>query len=104
LLYATGGLALARISATNSFHDFENFPRGGAFDASGSSSDNAGWTVGSGAEPHWSVKAEYLYVNLGQVSTTGNVRIAAAPAASSALTSSFNLSTQIVRGRLNYKF
>jgi outer membrane immunogenic protein len=38
------------------------------------SETRAGWTVGGGVEwmfaPRWSVKAEYLYVDLGTFSTT----------------------------------
>jgi outer membrane immunogenic protein len=62
----------------------------------GSDSDTkVGWTVGGGAEyaftPNWSVKAEYLYVDLGKIDCAacgGHVK--------------FN--ENIVRGGINYKF
>jgi len=63
LLYATGGLALSRITVTNAFQD----SAGAVPAASSSSSDRAGWTVGGGAEwmfaPHWTIRAEYLYID-----------------------------------------
>jgi outer membrane immunogenic protein len=60
LPYVTGGLAYANVRAS------EGVP--GAFLGSGSDWV-VGWTVGAGLEakvaPNWSVKAEYLYVDLG---------------------------------------
>jgi outer membrane immunogenic protein len=59
------------------------------------SNTQAGWTVGGGAEyafaPNWTIKAEYLYVDLGKFNCTtcgANVK--------------FN--ENIVRAGLNYKF
>lgn len=57
LLYATGGLAYGHLSA-----DSPTIPVGWG-------STRAGWTVGAGVEAaidnHWSVKLEYLYMDLG---------------------------------------
>jgi outer membrane immunogenic protein len=65
----------------------------------------AGWTVGGGAEwmfaPHWSVKAEYLYVDLSDISSTipyaygGNT---------STLTGTAHDRENIARGGINYHF
>ncbi|MBB4426419.1 opacity protein-like surface antigen [Bradyrhizobium sp. CIR48] len=77
LLYATGGLAWAHVKAsldsshvrlTNNF-PIPGFP--GALDGHASASGyNIGYAVGGGGEwafaPHWSFKAEYLYLNLGR--------------------------------------
>jgi outer membrane immunogenic protein len=60
-----------------------------------------GWTVGAGVEaviaPRWSVKAEYLYVDLGKhgvfTDTIGPVRI----------TENIKMQTSIVRVGINYK-
>jgi len=64
MIYGTGGLAVADVDLS----DVTGF---GFFTAS-SHKTRAGWTVGGGAEwafaPKWSVKAEYLYVDLGTVS------------------------------------
>jgi len=71
LLYATGGLAVAKVETTDSVIDQLNTAE---FNTVSSSETRAGWTAGAGAEwkfaPHWSVKAEYLFVDLGQFSTT----------------------------------
>lgn len=56
--YITGGLALGDISASGP-------------GLTGTDTTNAGWTLGGGIEfaiaGHWTAKAEYLYVDLGQV-------------------------------------
>lgn len=66
LLYVTGGLAYGRVNSDASIvgtpPTVANFH--------GTSSDvRAGWTIGGGGEwafaPRWSIKAEYLYVDLG---------------------------------------
>jgi outer membrane immunogenic protein len=86
LPYVTGGLALGDIKAT--------LPG-----VAGTDTTNAGWTIGGGIEfaiaGHWTAKAEYLYVDLGNVScgiscgaTTQNV--------------SFN--ANLFRGGINYRF
>jgi outer membrane immunogenic protein len=70
------------------------------------SKTRAGWTLGGGTEwmflPKWSVKAEYLFMDLGSSSavlldTTGNF-----PASS--LTYQFTHRYNIVRVGLNYHF
>lgn len=57
-VFAAGGLAVGQVHAYDSL-----------FGGSGNGS-LAGWTIGGGAEvmisPHWSVRAEYLHVDLGE--------------------------------------
>jgi outer membrane immunogenic protein len=110
LLYATGGLAYGHFSA-----DVPSLP---VFWGS----TRAGWTVGAGAEVaidhNWSVKLEYLYVDLGNVGGNGG---AAGTTVSNALNtpslgfntvttttlaSTFNsrFSDNIFRVGLNYRF
>jgi outer membrane immunogenic protein len=88
LLYATGGAAYAREKL--SF-------RGGL--AGDTKADHLGWTAGGGVEwkfaPEWSVKAEYLYADLGRFKDN-NTFVIAAPLRNSDLT----LST--VRVGINY--
>jgi outer membrane immunogenic protein len=64
LLFATGGLAVGGVQGN--LHDFYAGP--GTINSS-SSSTNVGWTIGGGAavalSPRWTVKAEYLYADLG---------------------------------------
>ncbi|MBR0717963.1 outer membrane protein [Bradyrhizobium liaoningense] len=77
LLYATGGLAWAHVKASlDSSHVrlTNNFPIAGlpaALDGHAATSGfNIGYAAGAGGEwafaPQWSVKGEYLYLNLGR--------------------------------------
>jgi outer membrane immunogenic protein len=63
LVYATGGLALAHLDATDSLVNLDNPAETNTV---AGSETRAVWTVGGGVEwmfaPQWSVKAEYLYV------------------------------------------
>jgi outer membrane immunogenic protein len=73
LLYGTGGLAYGSVSASQAA--FENTVN---FATSASTNQTVtGWAAGAGAEwmlaHNWSVKAEYLHVDLGLVSTTSLV-------------------------------
>ena len=70
-----------------------------------------GWTAGVGTEyafgSGWSLKAEYLYVDLGRASTTSTNLAAFVPAVafpSSVYTHSVDLKSNIVRVGVNYKF
>jgi outer membrane immunogenic protein len=64
LFYATGGGAFANISRSDSVF----FPTSGTSTAASQSTTATGWTAGAGVEwafaPNWTVKAEYLYVDL----------------------------------------
>lgn len=80
--YVTGGLAVAEVEADNGF--------------SSGSDTVAGWTVGGGLEVkldrNWSVKGEYLYVDVGDTISTGGGDRATIE------------DMHIVRGGINYKF
>jgi outer membrane immunogenic protein len=101
LLYATGGVAYGETRFSNSF--VNNFNVGFA---GSSSQTRAGWTVGAGAEfliaPSWTVKAEYLYYNL------GNTRVVGVPFNQSpngfGADGVYQTSGNILRVGLNYKF
>ena len=66
LFYGTGGLALARVRYSDTF----NLP--GAVSAGSYNGVRTGWVLGAGAEwalnSAWTVKAEYLRVDLGSTS------------------------------------
>ncbi len=83
--YVTGGLAVGDIQAS-------------APGFAGGSATNAGWTIGAGLEfevaGHWTAKAEYLYVDLGNFNCT----------ACSATTQNVDFTANIFRGGLNYRF
>lgn len=103
LFYATGGLALTRLTVANTFSD--NFAPG----ATGGGSDSSirvGYVVGGGIErifsKDWSVKVEYLYVNFGSLTALG--LITNGGGYSQALNTSFDISAHIVRAGFNYHF
>jgi outer membrane immunogenic protein len=65
----------------------------------GASTTNAGWTVGAGLEfavaPRWTLKAEYLYVDLGKF----NCGVGCG-----APVDNVSFSTNLIRGGFNYRF
>jgi outer membrane immunogenic protein len=82
----------------------------GAPNVASFSHSKLGWTVGGGAElplwSQWSVKAEYLYVDLGRVTdafTTG-LDATQLPATSQTTSTSFKIHDHIVRFGLSYHF
>lgn len=95
LPYVTGGLAFGDIKAS--------IPTGPGQPAAfpGSSTTRAGWTIGAGVEyglaPNWSVKAEYLYVNLGSMDC-------GAACAGAGANDNVNFKVNIIRAGLNYRF
>jgi outer membrane immunogenic protein len=87
LLYGTGGLAYGELKGSDSL-----------FNTSGSKF-RTGWTVGAGIEkaiaPHWTVKGEWLYVNLGHA-----VLFDAAPG----IPETASFTANVFRGGVTYKF
>ena len=86
--YVTGGGAFGNINAST-----PGLP--------GAGTTNAGWTVGAGLEfavaPRWTVKAEYLYVDLGKFNC-------GASCAAGAATDNVSFTTNIIRAGVNYRF
>ena len=108
LLYGTAGLAYGEVNV-----GLDLYQRFGAAQGSGYSSHNStsvGWTAGGGAEwmflPNWTVKAEYLYYDLGYLQTNANFIAWSSPGAQ--LTYGSQGTTQftgnIVRAGVNYHF
>ncbi len=89
LPYVTGGLAVGDIKAT--------VPGFAGIDKT-----NAGWTAGGGLEfalsGPWTVKAEYLYVDLGKA---GCSVACGFPVGAN---NNVGLTTNVVRGGINYRF
>jgi outer membrane immunogenic protein len=89
LVYGTGGAAFGNVQA-----NFSNDPV--------SSATRTGWTAGVGVEvavaPHWSAKAEYLFVDLANGSCTTDCAIANIPNVA------VKFDESIVRAGINYKF
>jgi outer membrane immunogenic protein len=111
LIFATGGLAVTEVRISNSYTD--NAPSAGVGGAS-SNKMMIGWALGGGAEwaltQRWSLKAEYMHVNFGSVSTHGTVfcgpssSVDCTGAIPSPLSTSADLSADIARVGVNYKF
>ncbi|KWT66253.1 hypothetical protein APY04_2449 [Hyphomicrobium sulfonivorans] len=105
LLYFTGGLALSDVKASNEF--FDSFVTIGAQGASTRTRTKAGYTIGGGIEANlggpWSIKAEYLSVDLGKVTTKGIVVPQAGPNRSP-LDTSVDVTANIARVGINYSF
>ena len=82
LIYGTGGFAYGQEEALNV------------------SNTRTGWTAGGGVEwpfaPHWSVKAEYLFVQQGSGGVQGPLGFTFASAQ--------NPQINVVRGGVNYHF
>lgn len=73
LLYVTAGLAVAHVESSLGVHrPASGYTTFGSVSTHGPT--RTGWTAGGGFEymfaPNWSLKAEYLYVDLGSVSYT----------------------------------
>jgi outer membrane immunogenic protein len=93
LLYVTGGYAVGGVD--NDTTDLDGFVK---------NSTKSGWTVGGGVEhmmaPHWTVKAEALYVDLGDSSTT----LSTLNPSSSGYGATFTNTAVIARVGANFKF
>jgi outer membrane immunogenic protein len=72
LLYGTAGLAYGEVQTTASITGPSVASPTTVFALTGQNSLRAGWTAGTGVEAHvggnWTVKLEYLYMDLGSVS------------------------------------
>jgi len=78
LIYFTGGLAVSDVKVSNSFVDRTAVLNPGAIGGSANSRTKAGYTLGGGFEfavaGPWSVKGEYLYVDLGKSHVSSSIR------------------------------
>jgi len=86
--FVTGGLALGDIRASTP-------------GMATTSTTSAGWTLGGGLEaalsPNWTVKAEYLYIDLGKFNCGLNC-------GGGLVTDNVSFHTNILRAGVNYKF
>ena len=106
LPYVTGGVAVTHLRATNSFSGVGGFfgVPSGTWSAS---KTKAGWVIGGGLEwalaQNWSVRAEYLHVRFDSIDASGVVSASGA-GYGSAISTSTDLSADIVRAGLSYRF
>jgi outer membrane immunogenic protein len=103
LFYATGGLAYGSVN----YNTVYAFPATNDFQTLSSTNTQTGWTAGAGVEwafnNNWTVRAEYLYVDLGNRTFT-TVGTGRAANVATTLTDTFSNRYNIVRVGLNYKF
>jgi outer membrane immunogenic protein len=100
LFYATGGGAYGHI---NYRYALSNIPAGAINISRSESSTEFGWTVGGGVEygwDKWTVRAEYLYMDLGDHSFTVPLNTVATATFSPNFQNKYN----IVRVGFNYRF
>lgn len=92
LAYATGGLAYGHVESYMSYAGYDSYV----------SKTKAGYTVGAGTEyafdSHWSLKAEYLYTDLGDIDSFDAQR------GYTKFSAETEASFQTVRMGLNYRF
>jgi outer membrane immunogenic protein len=107
--YVTGGLAATHYSAANSLSD-TNVGLGPGVGNWSAAATKLGWTAGAGAEyalnKSWSVRAEYLYVHFNSITASGIVaNTGFIPGGyANAISTSTDLSAQIARAGINYRF
>ena len=110
LIYATAGLALTQVKLTNSYSDDGNGSGGtGPNVGSGSRSvTKGGWTIGTGLEVtvtrNWSVKGEYLYVDLGSVNVAASIGNPNAVGYAQGIGVSTSLTAHLARLGANFRF
>jgi outer membrane immunogenic protein len=109
LFYGTGGFAYGQTEASQSTiatgFTLATCPAALPCAAASATSTRYGWTAGAGIEtmvaPNWTVRAEYLYVDLGVLSVTATTPAFAPPVT---FTSSNQFRENILRIGFNYKF
>jgi outer membrane immunogenic protein len=103
LIYGTGGFALTRLRTT--FTESDPTPGQGSWTQS---SNKAGWVAGGGVEwmltKNWSVKAEYLHVHFDAITASGTIASPTGAAYANAISTSADLTAEIARAGVNYKF
>ena len=118
LIYVSGGLAYGHVKSDANTWDaplcFNALFPCSTGPASGSASSwRAGWSVGGGVEsmlsfaPHWSVKVEYLYYDLGKITyalSSASVNNGPISVGTINTTATADFRGNIVRVGLNYKF
>ncbi|HEY6256994.1 MAG TPA: outer membrane protein [Xanthobacteraceae bacterium] len=107
LLYVTGGLAFGEVDTTATFTSATAFAGGlvlaSTTTAANSNTTKAGWVIGGGVEwtisGPWTAKLEYLYMDLGTVSTSF-----AGPAPFTLVATNSRITDNILRVGVNYRF
>jgi outer membrane immunogenic protein len=114
LVYATAGLAYGHVTADTTLSEtVDGTCYCGTFPTASSSfsSTRWGWTAGAGLEwmfaPHWSLRGEYLYYDLGSVTNDMALTLLngdAIPFTRVDVSSTVDVRGSIARGGINYRF
>jgi len=106
ILYVTGGLAVSRISVSQSYSDNNPSNPPLAVVSYSGAQTKAGWIVGGGVEhafnERWSLKAEYLFVRFDNINAGG--RLTDSVGGYADFSNSLRLSSNIMRVGFNYRF
>jgi outer membrane immunogenic protein len=104
LLYITGGGAASNWSIAHSYSD--NVGAGTPLTTDQISQTHYGWTAGGGIEfamlSNWTVRAEYLYANIGSISSA--LSFQNAPGRGATIAYAEGLTESVARAAVNYKF
>ena len=103
IAYVTGGLAVGEVMTAGTVFEFDG--NGNPVNTIVSSHNTkAGWTLGGGIEGrlagNWTAKIEYLYLDLGTVTTIP----APTPGTTTAVAFNSHIAENILRAGVNYKF
>ena len=111
LIYATGGLAYGNVKTAYTINDFYPTVPAVLAGAATGSATRLGWTAGAGAEwaitQNWSLKGEWLYVDLGRTTLNGVNSlelVGPAPFPIYTTTQSYRHNFHVLRAGLNYRF
>ena len=101
LLYATGGIAVAKLEFHQNFADFNT-------ESASISKTRAGWTIGGGAEyaltNNWTIKGEYLFARFEGDTAVASVGTGPGTGFATFTNSVSSLDIHILRAGINYKF
>jgi outer membrane immunogenic protein len=111
LFYVTGGGAVSTVHFDTA-NTIVNIAVGNGFLNASESRTRLGWVAGAGFEyaflPNWTIRAEYLHIDLGTFDTTipftGPLAVAPPACVGCALNTHSYIRADIVRAALNYKF
>jgi outer membrane immunogenic protein len=109
LVYVTGGLAYGEVQTSAALLDEGSAGVVAPFSFAGSASNwKTGWTLGGGVEwawsRTWSVKAEYLYYDLGSTTVQMPLATTVPFAGAGSFAANYNNTGSIVRAGINYHF
>jgi outer membrane immunogenic protein len=109
VFYVTGGGAYGHVNQSIELRQAQFTAPTFAFDGTATTSENKfGWVVGAGMESslggNWTAKIEYLYMDLGSMTTALSGNIPVAGFGTFTTTNTSNIHDNIVRAGLNYRF